>query len=394
MIWADPGQTDWLAKVIEQASLRVVGAGSSVVGRSSEVAARLSTPDGSEKVPTLDDLRATLASAEADLVLLASPGDFGDGSHDAEDLAAIEACRSRGGRLFTLEPMPSSVLQRASPRLLQDADRHVAGPGRLGAAGVMLGQGEDAPPAATRAGGGSTGAAGLETHGGWAAFVPHLRLSAPIRDARELIEHFGTAATIGVRCLASPAYGSVGARLFDAVDAVCSLFGEPEAASATHVWPQRVGAAPGGGAATGGLHAAPGERLRGLDGDLSANLRFADGRAGSLLVSNRAGRWSREVTLIGQSGRMVINDDGFVWFGPGGEVVDRKGPSGGDGGGVADAAALTIADVLSRSLDPRTPTPQPSNYRAVLATAEAVLLSARTGEAESPATILRMARGG
>ena len=68
-------------------------------------------------------------------------------------------------------------------------------------------------------------------------------------------------------------------------EAFLSLLGEPETIDAAYI-------APGHGK---GVHALPGESLRGLEGDLTANLRFADGRAAGLAVSNQGARWTGAV---------------------------------------------------------------------------------------------------
>jgi hypothetical protein len=338
--WLDPEQVAFVRAVVDRVGLRIVAGGSSQVGRSGEVAAALG-------VQPLGDLRAALAAVDADVVLLAAPGDFagGTGGSEAEDRGVLAACRQRGVRVFTLEPMPSSLLQLEVP---------------------VLAGGPDSP---------------LPSAGDWATFAPSARLSRAVREAADVIVQLGALRTVAFAGWSGVGEGSLGARVFDGVDAVSWLLGEPESVSASFAFPGR--GTP--------VHAVPGQSLRGLDGDLTANLRYADGRAGAVLASSRAGRWGRTLTLLGEGGRLRITDDGFEWIGPDGKTIDSARVP---GVGLDDPAALAVeavADQMSRALDPRVPAPAPTDYVQTLAIAGAVLLSARTGEAESPATLRRMA---
>ena len=49
-----------------------------------------------------------------------------------------------------------------------------------------------------------------------------------------------------------------------------------------------------------------------------------------------------------------------------------------------------VAESLARLLDPGIPDPGPADHATLLAMGQAALLSARTGQAESPATIKHM----
>ncbi|MBX3404750.1 MAG: hypothetical protein KF699_15165 [Phycisphaeraceae bacterium] len=402
ILWADPAQAGWLAAVVERAGLAVVGVGSPEPGRAGALAAAMGLDLGATRV--WDDLRAALATGDADLVLLAAPGDFAGGQRqgamDSEDASALAACRARGVRIASIEPMPASVLQLGAAVPTPSID---AAPGEPAGdviaastgAGVVLGPGapvvvdEPEPRVRGRA---------IDAGGGWARVLPLLRHCRAMREAVDLFEHLGPVRTAVFEGWSGPGQGTLGARLFDAMDTLVWLLGAPEQVDAAYVWPAR--ARP--------IHATTGETLRGLEGDLTANLRFADGRAAAVAVSDRAGRWSRSVTLIGEGGRLRVTDDGaggsggaggtgtggFVWLSADGLTVDASRPARRKRGqeerpdeAFVDAASEQVA----RLLDQRIPPPAPTDYAAVLAAAGAALLSARTGEAESPRTILRMA---
>jgi hypothetical protein len=94
------------------------------------------------------------------------------------------------------------------------------------------------------------------------------------------------------------------------------------------------------------------------------------------------------VTLVGVSGRLRVLDHGFEWVGPDGRIVDEM--RAGDSASGLEGAAAAMADALGRLMDDAIPSPAPTDHAAVLSMAQALLLSTRTGEAESPGTIRRM----
>lgn len=335
-VWLSPEQIPLIERIAAEAGLAVVAAGSPVRGQSAAVATSLGAS-------AIDDLRTMLVGADAALILIASAGTFGSGSR-RDDVDAIAAADGRGVQVATLEPVPPTALDLAS------AGWNHPGPG--GPAVEML------------------------------RFCPRIRLSTTFREATEVLESFGHFRLLSLEAWCRPSEISLGAQLYSAMDLVLSLMGEPETVDATYVSPTQGT----------GVHMLAGESLSELHGALSANLRFADGRAASLVVSDQGGRWNRCATALGPSGRLRIFDDGFEWLSPEGAKVDQsRSASGVRGGPPADHAVAAIADSLSRLLDPGFPDPGPTDHAAVLGIAQAALLSARTGQSESPATIRRMA---
>jgi predicted dehydrogenase len=331
IVWLNPEQAPLVRSVAHAAELTIVAAGSPAKGQSGHVAAELDTK-------ACDDLRAVLATAECELVWIAAAGGFG-ASPGTDDAASVSIAQGRGVTIATLEPIPASALALES--------------------GWTVDSNGICPLDAVR-------------------FVPLARHSAPFRDASELLPGFGEIGTLAVESWSGPGEGSLGAHLYGALELVHALMGEPETIEATY-----VSAAPGRS-----MHALPGESLRDLHGDLTANLRFADGRAAALVCSDRAGRWSRAATLIGPGGRFRILDDSFEWIGPGGDRLDQSKPRPRKAQSPPEITALATA--LTRILEPGPPEAAPTDHAAVLAIAQAALLSCRTGQGESPATIRRM----
>ena len=335
IVWLDRLQVDLIAAVARQAKFSIVGAGSPAKGQSGSVAASLGCP-------VVDDLRAALASAECDAILLASLGDFAL-SPTRQDAGAVRASHARGVRVITLEPVPPSAMD-------------------------LSGQGWT-----------------HEEHGQCPAnlirFVGLPRLSRVMRDAHEPLTSVGLPRTLHIESYAGATTCSLASRLFAATDLMISLLGEPETVDAAYV-----------GAAVGqGVRSAPPQSLANLDGDLSVTCRFPDGRAATLSASNQGGRWSFAATLLGEQGRLRLYDDGFEWIGVDGQKCDelriRRGTR--SANEIDTRAATALAESLARLLDTSLPDDGPVPLESILCVAQAVLLSARTGQPESPATLRR-----
>lgn len=340
IVWLAPEQLSLVRDAARAAELDLVAIGTPERGQAARLAAALAS--GSSGPEPLDDLRATLAASGADLVWIAAPGAFGTGGPD--DAAAILAAHTRGTRIASFEPIPAA------------------------ASDVAPGAWTDGTPRALDI---------PRVIPGWPAALP----------PPEVIAALGAVRTLALEWWSAPGDGSLTARVYGAMEAVRRIVGEPETIDAACV-------GPGHGR---GVHTLPGETLRDLHGDLTANLRFADGRAATIAVSNRAGRWERSLTLLGPGGRVRVHDDAFEWIGPEGDTLDespprtrrKKAPD--DPAKHTGAPAVTaIAAALNAVLTPRTDEP-PSDTISILTMCHAALLSCRTGQPESPTTIRRIA---
>jgi hypothetical protein len=323
--WLREDQADLMLEVARLAGLTFIGAGGPEKGRQTAPARRL-------EAEHVDDLRAALASADAELAVLAAPGPFGS---SPEDIDALLSARKRGVRVAALEPAPGSALELAGGWL---------------------------------EGTGSTRAVDAVRH------MPLARHGPVFRDALELLESFGSFRTLTFESWRSPAHGSLASALYGAADLVLSMMGEPERIDAAHRSLDRT------------MERSRERTLRDLSGEITANLRFADGRIAGIVAGDQGGRWERVLTLVGEQGRLRVHDFGYEWIGPDGRTVDSSERDRPDG----DPAAQVIAEQLRWLLDPAKPAPAPSDVVGVYAIAQAALLSASTGAAESPATIRRL----
>lgn len=167
----------------------------------------------------------------------------------------------------------------------------------------------------------------------------------------------------------APAYtASLLARLMDAMDMLVHLLGLPETVDA---------------ALTGALGEPP-EELRGLTGNLTAHMRFADRVNASLIVSDRAATWQRRLTTLGAHAQLELGDVGYRLHRLDGSTLDAV-PGLDDPLDAVDLLIQQWRRIIAGTVTPRRPDP-----RRLIACCQAALLSCRTGQLESPGTLMRM----
>lgn len=384
-LWVAPSQEDLARQLISALPLGGGGEGSGGVAIGSSVAGAAAAMAATHNAEVLgDDLRAALAKAEPGAFIIASPGAFashGEAAQRVADHDLMASSVARGVQVTAFEPLPGSLIHLLE--LAEDPTSPEATPLVMGPIGSVSQSGVTAANA--------TGRVRM-----WAVQSPLTRYCAPVAAALDVMEQFGPVRSMSVECLGSPAHGSLGARLFDALDLAHLFLGEPEAVDANYA-----------DSADGvSLRPLPGDTLRGLTGEVAASLRYSASRCASLLASSNAGAYRVRVTLIGPGGRITLGTEGFEWVDVKGTVVDRStritsdkraGTAGARPAVNPDVSAFVAmaADVVSRLAegeDLGSGRGSPAG-QSVLAMAQAALLSARTGEAESPATMLRMAGG-
>jgi len=279
----------------------------------------------------IDDLSRVLRSAtDSDILLIARPPE--QTLEWLDTRGSLADLKKRGNRVVSVEPIPTGALSGA---LHDDADRR---------------------------------ALPLQ-----APTFRHAALAPALRDA---LANFGTIETALVAARDNQTLGSLGARLTDALDLLGELMGEPESIDASVSSPRAVS----------GVRAALPDDLTSLHGGLTAHLRFETGSSAVLSLSDQAGRWFRGLTLAGEGGVIRFDDRGFEWIGPEGNVIDHTEAPAGD---VIERLMKFLGD---DAFDAQPPTPE--QRARTLAAGAACVLSARTGQPESPATVRRMANLG
>lgn len=205
---------------------------------------------------------------------------------------------------------------------------------------------------------------------GFARVVPLMRHSPGFLTARQALDEFGPVRSAQACFRSGPDQGSLLARLFDAMDVLLMLLGEADQIHATHA----------------ALATPPPGAIASVNGQLAASLDCPDGRCGAILVSNCPGPWSRQLTIIGDGGSLEVDDQACIWrhTAGGSDERDATPPR-----AMIDPGAL-VARHIERLLQRREEgEPAPENAR-LIALCSAVRLSARTGQVESPRTMLDM----
>jgi hypothetical protein len=335
--WLDPGQEDLCRAVVAAAGCELVAAGSSDRGRADLPAAALG-------VPVARDLRALLVSEPVSHVLILGTTDLGTDS-SGQDVAALDAASSRGVSVVSAEPIPAAALEMATAGW----DQFELPPSRL-------------------------------------IRIASVRPMLHDRFA-DLFTEFGTPRAGQIEILTSSRAGGLASALWSAAELLLEWFGEPESVDASYTDP--VGKP--------GLKLLPGETLRGLRGTMTVNLRATSGRAVTVFVSDQAPVERAQVSLIGPSGMLICGSDAQ------GEHAEWITPGAAKSGAESNQATMPSHDAAStrwlvRALQAGlTERPHVCRVETLLTITQAMLLSSRTAQSESPETIVRMVqsvRGG
>ncbi len=328
VVWIDPEQAPALKRVLSCADIELVGAGSSDSARTGQVATDLACEP-------VDDLRVALSNFDTDLLILGNPGKFADQAIDA-DLDALKAAHARNMAVASLEPIPA------------------AGTGIGGTTfAEVLG----------------TGALNELVH-----MMPMTRHTPMIDELYTVLETFAPIRSCNVVLGMPKVLGSLGARLFDAMDLIRSLVGVPNIIEAGYISP----------AAGRGMHPLPGQSLRDLHGEFSLNLRFSDGRCAALLLSDQVGSSTLNITMLGAEGHITADHSGFKWYNPAGEMIDSHTCADTQGIDPSERAFTTQLIERCSGVGPKR---APIDYPSVLSMTHATLLSTRTGQGESPRAV-------
>ncbi|MCC6909756.1 MAG: hypothetical protein IT430_17605 [Phycisphaerales bacterium] len=206
--------------------------------------------------------------------------------------------------------------------------------------------------------------------------VPAMRHSAPMRLFDDLRENLGAIRSVNVMMRCRGSRGSLYARLTDAVDTVERLCGPIELLDA---------------AMSGPTSNQP-ETLRELHGHITVNARFAQNCCASIHVSDCGGTWARGVTVLAENGCVRMTDHDLEWVDPAGAVMEQNRFERPSARGAAAAPADLLADEIDAILDPRRVPREPYPQPSTLAVCEAVRLSIRTGQGESPRKLQQLIR--
>lgn len=284
-------------------------------------------------VPDVDDLRKLRVDYPAGYLLL------GDPEVDPDDLLGAV---SQGTTVLSLEPIAETLQDLAHLR---------------GEAGKRRKAPETAAPA---------------NIAGHILTVPQFLACPGFRRASDPHEALGGGRVVAVHHTGRPDEGSLFARLYDAWLTVLSFTSLPETIDAS---------------LTG--QAVP-ETLRELTGHVAAHGRLGDGGAVTLQVSSRAGDRQRWLSIIADHAQLRVEDTSYDLRQIDGSPIDHADPA-----AESPSYAQLVAEQWRRIIDrPRDPDIALQHERSspALACCLTCLLSARTGQPESPRRVLEINR--
>lgn len=328
--WLMPDQAELVGRVLRAAGIAPALAGSPEPTSSGQVARALGCD-------ACDDLRSVMTSGPVDLVFIAAAGAFGHLDVD-QDLTALQIAKQRAVPVATIDPIPAAAMELAGTRWI-DALHN-------GTLAELL------------------------------RVVPRTRRTPAIDELHAALETFGVVRTCSVRMIGPATMGSLGSRLFDAMDLVRTLMGVPETIDACFVAPVKSRA----------LHQLPGESLRGLGGDLTAHLRFSDGRSAAVHLSDRAAATEFDLRAMGAEGSIDLTPAALTWRHPDGELDRTELPA----SACVEPGEAALAVQLANLCAGVGPSHAPIDYPAVLSMTHAAMLSGRTGQGEATDTIRRL----
>ncbi len=208
--------------------------------------------------------------------------------------------------------------------------------------------------------------------------APLLRFSPAYLAAAEPEQALGAVRSVSVTAIGPQASGSLFARLADAMDMLVHLAGIPDELYAT---------------LTGPLTEPP-DDLRGMTGYVTAACTIADRAAATVTASDRSTAFCRRLLAVGETGLLDLDDLTYrLHCDPAAEAAVEADAAAAPPPGPAEPIPTSPADLIARQwrwLMARRHVRPTADRRAIIACCEAALLSARTGQPESPHKLLRL----
>ena len=339
VIWTDTQSAGRDGQIVDELgpAARAIGVGGPRSGDVDALARRLDCPH-------LDDLRQMMMDRPGVLLLLGTTA-----GADSQDIASAVA---QGALVLALEP-PAATLGQ-----------------------LPLIDTRSEPSGANSA---RTDIAQLPDAGGRIVTAPAFERSAGWIGAADPLEILGPPESISFVSFGQSSDCSLFARLMDAWRSVLSLCDQPSSIDAS----------------LSGPLGRPPEDLRGLTGHVAAHGRLPDGGSVLLQASDRAGNHLRALHAISTKGRLAVTDLRYDLCDATGNVMDQMSPSV-EPVAFVDLVADHCRQLLreARTSDLRAAAQFNQLELSALACCQACLLSARTGEPESPAKLMELQRRG
>jgi hypothetical protein len=203
--------------------------------------------------------------------------------------------------------------------------------------------------------------------------LPGFMRSAGWSSAADPIEVTGAPQLVSVISFGHVGDCSLAARLMDGWRTVLSLSDMPESIDASLAGP---------------LGASVPQSLFGLTGHMAGHARLPGGGVAMMQASDCAVAHLRQLHVVGKGGRLAVDHMGYQLFDVQGNLVDQTAKKDAKPRGFID---LVVDDWQQSIRLPKATTPLEMEVeQSALACCLASLLSARTGEPESPAKLIEM----
>ena len=339
VIWTDTQHAGRDGQIVDKLgpAVRPIGVGGPRSGDVDALARRLDCPH-------MDDLRQMLMDRPGALLLLGATA-----GADPQDIASAV---TQGSLVLALEP-PAATLGQVP---LIDTQSEPSGTSSAPADGTEV----------SDARGRIVTAPAFERSAGWIG-------------AADPLEILGAPESVSFASFGQSADCSLFARLMDAWRSVLPLCDLPLSIDAS----------------LSGPLGRPPEDLRGLTGHVAAHGRLPDGGSVLMQASDRAGNHLRVLHVISTRGRLAVTDLRYDLCDATGNMMDQMLPAV-EPVAFVDLVADHCRQVLreARAPDPHAATHFGQLELSALACCQACLLSARTGEPESPAKLMELQRRG
>ncbi len=183
----------------------------------------------------------------------------------------------------------------------------------------------------------------------------------------------GTTRQVAFSALGQPSDCSLYARLYDAWRTILTVTTLPDTIDAS---------------LAGTLADIPSDP-RGITGSLAAHARLPDGVTATVRISDRAGPWRRTVHTVADNGYLRVTDHDYALFDDAGNCLDHLDAANKDPFTFDQLLAANWNRLIEQPNDaPPDRPPPPASH--TLACCLASLLSARTGQPESPRNLLQI----
>jgi len=302
--WADANQFPVLERAMMSGLIDVIGIGSPDPDEGISLSKAM-------KIEQLKDLRSALHGTDHDIAWIAA--------RDALDAAARSAIRTSTRPVATSTLPPDPVLE-------------------------LLAEPDD----------------GLPAH-----LVPMMRQSPGFIAATGALDVFGRIECVHISMTSGQEQSSPWARLYDAMDIILHMLGEPDEVFAAHAGPRPLKA----------------DGLAGLAGHFSVAARFPNQATATIVVSDGGGSWDRRMLVLGDEGRLIVNDHAAEWTHVEGNK-DESGSAGEEPAGAGDLVAQQLKRIVEDVMEPE----PPGTRGRVLKLCESARISCLTGQAEGVIT--------